>query len=176
MPSLIATLRKHRGPDLDLDHARNRSSAYIYGNILVLAAVASASPSSIEHYGALVVVLATTITTFLAHVLSHGLGQQIGRSDEDSRLHLAQEFRDAVPIATSGAIPAVVLLLGGLGLLSPLWAQIVAAAIVVGRLALAGILIERMTGRSTSGGVLWSGFVLAAASTVIVVLKVLFTH
>ncbi|GAA4685834.1 hypothetical protein [Frondihabitans cladoniiphilus] len=174
--SLLERVRKHHGPDVTLDHARNRTSAYIYGNILVLAAVAAVSPDSILHWGAFVAIVATTVTTFLAHVLAHGIGQQIGRSDEESRLHLAQEIRDAVPIISSGAVPALFMLLGALHVISPFWAQVVGGGLVVVRLALAGVLIERMTGRRSSWGVLWSGFVLAFASAVIVVLKVLFTH
>jgi hypothetical protein len=89
--------------------------AYVYGNIFVLAALVAISPESIANWTGVVIVVATAATTFLAHVVAHNIGQAIGRSDDDARLHLAQETRDAVPIMSSGAIPAVLLALGAVG-------------------------------------------------------------
>jgi len=173
---LLASFRRHLGPDVPLDRARSRTSAYVYGNILVLAAVAGVSGADILHWHALVLVVATTVTTFLAHVLAHAIGQSLGRTDEEARVHLRGELRDALPILSSGSFPAFMMIVGALTLVPSPWAQIIAAAVMVARLAGMGILVERMTGRPVSFAVLWSGVTLAFASAVIVALKVVFTH
>ncbi|RFA10648.1 hypothetical protein B7R54_16630 [Subtercola boreus] len=173
-PRLPSYLRS--SVELPLPRIRSRVSAYLYGNILVLAAVIGAAEGTSTHWSALLIVAATTVTTFLAHVVSHGIGQQIGRSGEDARLHIGQELRDAVPILSSGLVPLVVLALGALGVLSVLWVEIIAGGVLVLRIALTGIQVERVSDNRSPAGVLWAGFALAAVSLVIVALKVLFTH
>ena len=94
------------GP-LEPARAARRLSAYVYGNILVLAAVAASTPSSIEHGTAAVLVLATAVTTFLAHVFADFVaGSQIPEAhgdatDEQRKFKAVEEFRDAVPILSS---------------------------------------------------------------------------
>jgi hypothetical protein len=151
--------------------------AYIYGNILVLAAILATSPESIAHWTAIIFVIATMATTFLAHVVAHNIGQAIGRTDDEAlRLHLAQEVRDAVPIMTSGTAPAVLLALGAVGWLPPELSQLLAEAFVVLRLALTGIVVRRISGTSSRLAGLWSGFALAGISVVIAALKEMLTH
>src|SRR5918995_6378367 len=105
-----AVFPARRPLNLPVERVRSRVGAYIYGNILVLAAILATSPESIAHWTAVIFVVATTATTFLAHVVAHRIGQAIGRTDDETlRVHLAQEARDAVPIMTSGTGPAVLL-------------------------------------------------------------------
>jgi hypothetical protein len=162
--------------ELPLARVRSRVSAYLYGNILVLAAVAASTPDSILHGAALITVAATTVTTFLAHIVAHGVGQQLGRTEEDARLHVKDELRDALPILSSGVIPVLILALGALTVLSPAWSVVVAAIIPISRIALTGIDVERVSRNRSSIATLWTGFALALVSAVIVVLKVLLTH
>jgi hypothetical protein len=150
--------------------------AYIYGNILVLAAIFATSPESIAHWTAVIFVVATSATTFLAHVVAHRIGQAIGRTDDALRLHLAQEARDAVPIMSSGTGPAVLLALGAVGWLPPELSQLLAEAVVVLRLAGMGIIVRRISGYSSPRAGLWSGFALAGISVVIAALKDILTH
>jgi hypothetical protein len=132
----LTVLTARRQHDLPVERVRSRVGAYIYGNILVLAAIFATSSQGIAHWSAVVVVIATSATTFLAHVVAHNTGQAIGRPrDEALRLQLAQEARDAVPIMNSGAGPAVFLALGALGFLPPGFSQVLAEAYVVVRLA-----------------------------------------
>jgi hypothetical protein len=117
--------------DLPVERVRSRVSAYIYGNIFVLAALFAPSPESVAHWTAVVIVVATSATTFFAHVVAHNIGQAIGRTDdEDLRVQLAREARDAVPIMTSGTVPAVLLGLGAVGWLPPGLSQLLADASV----------------------------------------------
>jgi hypothetical protein len=151
--------------------------AYIYGNILVLAAVFATSPQSIAHWSAVFIVVATSATTFFAHDFAHRIGQAIGRDDnQDLSLQLAQEARDAVPIMNSGAGPAVFLALGALGFLPPGFSQLLAEAYVVVRLAATGIIVRRISGEASSLGGPWSGLTLAGIGVVIAALKNIVTH
>src|SRR5215217_5933309 len=158
-----------------LERVRSRVGAYIYGNILVLAAILATSPESIAHWTAVIFVVATTATTFLAHVVAHRIGQAIGRTDDEAlRVHLAQEARDAVPIMTAGTGPAV--LLAAVGWLPPGLALLLAVAYVVLRLAGMRIIVRRISGYSSPRAGRWSGFVLAGISVVIAALKDILTH
>ena len=161
---------------LPVERVRSRVGAYVYGNILVLAAILAASPESIAHWTAFVYVVGTTATTFFAHVVAHRIGQSIGRTDDDAlRLHLAQEARDAVPIVSSGTGPAVVLALGAVGWLSPGLAQLLAEVVVLLRLAGMGIIVRRVSGYTAPRAGPWSGLVLAGIGVVIAALKNILT-
>ena len=162
--------------ELPIARSRSRISSYLYGNILVLAAVFASTPASILNWTAEIVVAATTLTTFLAHVVAHGVAQQLGRTDEDAQLHLRNELRDAVPILTSGTLPIVILTLGALTVLSPAAAETSAALILIVRIALTGILVERMSNNRLSIGIVWTGIALAGVSLVIVALKQVLLH
>jgi hypothetical protein len=163
--------------DLPVERVRSRVGAYIYGNILVLAAILATSPESIAHWTAVIFVIATTATTFFAHVVAHRIGQAIGRTDDEAlRVHLAQEVRDAVPIMTSGTVPAVLLALGAVGWLPPELTQLLAEAVVVLRLAGMGIIVRRISGYSSPRAGRWSGFALAGISVLIAALKDILTH
>jgi hypothetical protein len=164
-------------PDLSVERARSRVGAYVYGNILALAAIVATSPERIADWSAVVIVVATSATTFFAHVVAHNIGQAIGRThDDDARLRLAQQTRDAVPIVSSGAVPAALLALGAVGWLPPGLSQLLAWAFVVVRLASTGIVVRRISGSASPFAGLWSGFGLAAIGVVIAVLEVVLTH
>jgi hypothetical protein len=131
---------------------RSRVSAYVYGNIFVLAAIFAISLESFTDWTAVIIVVATSATTFLAHVVAHNIGQAIGRAGDELRLHLAQEARDAVPIMTSGTGPAVLLALGAVGWLPPELSQLLAEVAIVLRLAATGIIVRRISGLATGWG------------------------
>ena len=88
--AVFRTRRLHE--DLPVERMRSRVSAYIYGNIFVLAAIFASSPESIAHWSAVVIVAATSATTFFAHVVAHNIGQAIGRTDEEGlRVQLTRD-------------------------------------------------------------------------------------
>src|SRR5215211_3562626 len=172
----LTVLTARRQHDLPVERVRSRVGAYIYGNILVLAAIFATSSQGIAH-GSAVVVVATSATTFLAHVVAHNTGQAIGRPRDDTlRLQLAQEARDAVPIMNSGAGPAVFLVLGALGWLPPGFSQVLAEAYVVVRLAGTGIIVRRISGDASRLAGPWSGLALAGIGVVIAALKYIVSH
>jgi hypothetical protein len=164
------------GEPLTIERQRLRLSAYIYGNILVLAAIVVATGKSIVGGEAALLVGTTAITTYVAHILAHTVGQQLGRERNAHRPHVRHEMRDALPILVSGVVPAVILLIATLDIVPTQLAQLVAAVWVVGRIALIGFLVERLSGRRPTWRTLSGGLSLAIACAVVVVLKVLFAH
>ncbi|HEY5848492.1 MAG TPA: hypothetical protein VIT42_17045 [Microlunatus sp.] len=165
-----------KAEELGVERVRSRTSAYVYGNVLVLAAVVQNNESTIASGRAVIIVLVTMITTYLAHVLAHDVAEHIGRSPDEQQTHLRAELRDAVPIVSSGLPPVLVLGLGALGWLDTELAQILAALIVVVRLAITGWVIGRISAEHAPRRSVWSGVVLAVAGLIIAILKVEFLH
>ncbi|QQD76716.1 hypothetical protein I8920_02815 [Curtobacterium sp. YC1] len=159
---------------------RDRMSSYIYGNITVLAAAIAVDPEAIEHGAAVWAVLATAVLTYLAHVLAHlvahGLGDDGTESDTDRRESAVVIARNANPIATSGLIPAVLYAASWAGLLPAGWAQTAALVILVVRIALVGVFVQRFSGQRPTFVGLWGGIVLAVVALVIGAVKVVLTH
>ncbi len=164
------------GDDLPTERLRVRLSAYVYGNILVLAAIVIATGKSIVGGDAALLVAVTAVTTYVAHILAHNVGQQLGRERHAHYPHMAHEIRDATPILVSGVVPVVILLAASVSFVPTQLAQLAAAVWVVGRIALIGFLVERLSGRRATWRTLSSGLLLAVACAVVVVLKVLFAH
>ncbi len=158
-----------RGEPLGPERASNRISAYVYGNILVLAAVAGASSPSIESGTAVFVVLGTTLSTFLAHVFADSIAHSVTHDGERSPLR--QELRDSVPILTSGTLPVIALALAWWGLLPNTLAQVIAGGIIAVRLASLEVILERLQGRSFSWRMLVAGLVFAGLCATIIALK-----
>ena len=164
------------GGQLAIDRQRLRLAAYVYGNILVLAAIVVSTGKSIQGGEAALLVGVTALTTYVAHTVAHAVGQQLGRTPDERRPHIAHEVRDSMPIIISGVVPVVVLLFATLSIVPTQAAQLVAAGWVVGRLALIGFLVDRLSGRASTWRTLSAGLVLALVCAAIVVLKVLFAH
>lgn len=176
VPRMPAWMIARPGELLTTERLRLRLAAYVYGNILTLAAIAVATGSSIDSGDATLIVGVTTLTTYLAHVIAHNVGQQLGRERGAHRPYVRHELVDALPILFSGLVPVAILILGDTALLSSELAQLLAALWVVSRLALIGFLVERLSGRKPTWRTLSGGLVLALACAGIVVLKVLFAH
>ncbi|EFV93387.1 hypothetical protein ES5_01081 [Dietzia cinnamea P4] len=157
-----------------IERARERLSSYIYGNILVLTVAAAASAEAIEHGAAVVSVVATTITTFLAHALAHVVAHRIGTQNEPMESPLPT-LKGAVPILTSGVVPAGLYLLAFLDVFPSTAVQVVASGYLVVRIGFIGVVVRRLSGRR-SRLALWSGISLAALSILIVALKLTFAH
>ena len=156
------------------ERVRSVTSAYVYGNVLVLGAVLGVGSDAVLDGDAVIAVLVTTFTTYLAHVLAHDVAERLGHSSAEHERAVRDELRDAVPILVSGGPPALVLGGGALGLLGVELAQVLAAGIVVARLAATGWRVERLSGGPPSPRALWSGFALAVAGALIAGIKVAF--
>jgi len=159
----------HRVPQ---ERARARLQAYVYGNILVLASVVAATPEYVENGNAALVVIATTVTTYLAHVLAFSVASNLDPQPETN----LEELRDALPIISSGSLPTVLLVIAALTDSDTRVLQLAAAAVIVARLAGTGALVSRLSGRPVSRDSHLAGAVVAVIAAVITVLKVQFLH
>lgn len=165
-----------RGAALPIERVRSRIAAYVYGTILVLAALATQSRESIQEGTAAIAVGATTATTVLAHLVAHAVAQQLGRDAKSRRLHLREEARDILPILTAGLVPFVMMLLAWAGVLDTRAAQLIGGGWLTLLLLLLGVGTTRVTGVRTTRSALWAGVSLAAVSAVVVALKATLLH
>lgn len=174
----MASIRHRRDGGLDVDRARHRTSAFVYGNITVLGALVAVDPHGVETGHGAIAVGATGVATFIAHIAADLVSERV-RPDHvprKPREEILEELRDATPIATSGAIPVFFLLLGTLGVLPAQVALWIGIAVVVLRLASTGLVTERLSGRGPSATALWGGIVLAVVSAAVAVAKAVLTH
>jgi hypothetical protein len=160
----------------DTARAESRVSAYVYGNVLVLAAVVGASPAAVVSGTAVVLVAGTVLSTYVAHVLAHSIGSIFGAAEDSDRSAVAKQLRDAVPVLSSGVTPAVLLAATSLGWFTGLVGQTLASAVLVLRIAGTGLVYRRLREDVSPGRVLWVGCLAAAVAALAVVLKLTLTH
>ena len=176
---MSSPLLHRRDGGLGVARARRRTSAFVYGNITVLGAVVALGAEAVESGAAVLAVLATALTTFVAHVVADLVSTRVTEAPDappHAEHEVREELRDATPVATSGSLPAAVLALGWLTGLPPGPVQLVAALWVVARLAVTSLVVERLSGRPSSPAALWGGIALAALSAVVAVVKAVTTH
>jgi len=171
-------LLTHPRDGVSIIRARRRISAYVYGNITILAAVVAVDAAGVENGHGLLAVTATALATFIAHITADIISERVrpDHTPETPRHEVLAELRDATPIATSAAVPFLLLLLGTLGVLKDPLAQLAAAAAIIVRLAGVGFITQRLSGRPRSAPAFWGGIALAVFSTAIAVTKALLTH
>lgn len=160
----------------DTARAESRVSAYVYGNVLVLAAVVGASPAAVVSGTAVVLVAGTVLSTYVAHVLAHSIGSLLGAAEHSDRSAVATQLRDAVPVLSSGVTPAVLLAVASLGWSTELVGQTLAGAVLVLRIAGTGLVYRRLREDVSPGRALWVGCLAAAVAALAVVLKLTLTH
>ncbi|ETD31399.1 hypothetical protein [Williamsia sp. D3] len=177
---LVSLTRRSGGGQLSPERASQRVSAFAYGNILVLSVVVVSDAHSVSESMAAWLVLGTTVSTFAAHIFAHWLshGFTAGQDGPEQALRISSVVRDAVPIISSGTVPFVILFLGSIdviALFDPPGAQLCAAAVIIFRIAVLGIVVERLRG-GASWRALVSGLLVASLATVITIVKIIITH
>lgn len=158
------------------DAAASRASAYVYGNILALAAVGVVDPHRAPDLHGVFVVLGTGVATFVAHVFSELVGHRVRHGEGATWAETLHEASLSRSILVSAALPAAALALAVPGWLPPQAAFWIAAGIVTVRLALLGYVLARVGGRGRTLGTLLTGFAFAAVCAVVAVLKLLLGH
>ena len=161
---------------LPRDDVASRVSAYVYGNVLVMAALIALHPDDLQGPGGVLSVLGVGASTYVAHAVGEAVGSRVreGRSLDGAALR--HELRAALPIATAAGVPAA--------LLTPAWAGIADAdsvlvlvlALVDIRLALLGSVVAWMSGERSSARLFLAGFVLAVVAAAAAALKWQLTH
>lgn len=163
-----------RSAPLDRRNAARRISAYVYGNILILAALIPV-PTSPGHVGVLIV-LGTALSTFIAHVFAEGVGQSIRENRPLTSVDRWSDLRDSVPILSSATLPCVILAGAWFGWLEPRTAQLLAEVAMLVRIGGIVFVIRRLQGTRPHRSTLVQALAVGGVATVVVVLKVILTH
>jgi hypothetical protein len=166
---------------LDLADAAQRTTAYVYGNLLVLAALVALSGDEVESGRAFWIVLGTAVSTFVAHVFAEAMGASVRNAAEpepaDPTVRDAWELaRESYPILTSGFLPAVIIALGWLEILPADPALYIADAVILFRIASTGIIVARLRNEPSSLRIILLGIGVAVVAGLISLLKVYLTH
>lgn len=162
-------------PHLAGENVSARIAAYVYGNIIIFAALVPIDRTTAEQPHALALVIGAALTTFLAHLFAEVVGQGAG-IEEGGRIDLRHELRNSLPIASSAVVPCLLLLLAVLGVLEGRVALVAADVYLLVRIALVGLVVERLRARPVPLRGLLSGVVLAVLAAGIAVAKVVLSH
>lgn len=166
---------------LDKHKVAHFINAYVYGNILILAAIISIVPEYVGNGHAALLTLGTGLATFVAHVFAETQEYEVLRKDEDDPIKgrnraLKEAFKDSRPILTSTFLPALVFALGFWGLLHEDLAIQLALWIIGLRIFRIGFVVAKYRGEKASFKLVIRGIVLAFLALAIAELKVLLTH
>ncbi|WP_375475980.1 hypothetical protein [uncultured Jatrophihabitans sp.] len=163
-----------RREDLAELRAESRMSAYVYGDVLVLAATAGVSDGAVRSGEALLVVLGAVLSTYVAHVLADVVGAVFaGRA---SAAALLAEARDSVPVLSAGLPSFALLGTAARGWPTPVWAEALACGILILRIAAIGLVYRRLRRGTTVQSALWFGVLIALVAAIAVALKFFLTH
>jgi hypothetical protein len=155
---------------------RETISGTVYGTIVVLASVTAAGRLYLRDLWRLeVIVAATVLVLWLAHVYSDALGEslRVGRRLTAPELGRVAGHESAIPLAA--VLPMVAVALGALGVIDGATAVWIALGIGIGTLALEGLSYARLERLSLLATVA-SVAINLAVGLVIVLLKVLVSH
>ncbi|MGO3886456.1 MAG: hypothetical protein ACTJHU_09170 [Mycetocola sp.] len=168
--------RPARRRGLSTEDSASRITAYVYGNIVVLATLVPLGQAEAEQGRSFAIVLGVSFATFLAHVFAESAGRRARRDTRLSRSDFRSELRDSAPVLSSGLVPALVLAIAWLTGFPGLAAQLIAEAYVVLRLAFTGVIIQRIRGEASSIRTIIAGVVLALVGAGISLVKVMLGH
>ncbi|MBF6338838.1 hypothetical protein IU450_23510 [Nocardia abscessus] len=163
-----------RTTPLDGDNAASRISAYIYGNVLVLAALVPVVTGD-KHVGILVV-LGTALSTFVAHAFAEAVGHSVRRRSALTRAEKIRDLRNSVPILSSAVLPCAILAIGWLGWLEPRTAQVVAELTVLIRIGGIVFVIGRLNGQRPTRESVFGAVLLTVIAATVVVVKIALGH
>jgi hypothetical protein len=160
--------------DLAPHRAESRLSAYVYGSVLVLAATAGVSDGAIRSGEAVLIVLGATFSTYVAHVLADVVGAVFAGAGALSAL--VAELRDSVPVISAGAPSVALFGAAAGGWPSPTWSQVIACAVLVGRLGTIGLVYRRLRAPISLRRAVSFGLLTALVATLAAVVKLTLAH
>lgn len=163
-------------PPIDPETGASRASAYVYGTILVQAALIALHPDDLSTSKGVLYVLGTAVSTFIAHLLSESVGTRIRHREAPSQDEIRHEIRNAVPIASAAAGPVLLLAAAWAGWIAPLAALLAAQLVTIGRMLFIGSVTEHLRGEKSSARIMSAGVALAVLSALVSGLKLLLTH
>jgi hypothetical protein len=173
---LIVPIFGRGAPDISIDSAASRAQAYVYGNVLVLAALATLTAEDVAGGRAALIVGGTALSTFFAHAFAESVGHRIRSRAALKPESFRVSLRDSVPIASSGSVPTLMMIIAWLGHIDPPWAVAIAAVTIIARFLLLGSVMNHLSGSTSSWRSISAGVALAIAALVIAIVKLLLTH
>ena len=153
-----------------------RVSAYLYGDVLVLAALIALRPEDLTGTTGLAYVSGTALSTYVAHVLAEAVGSSLRATHRQSSTALQHELRDAVPIVSSSLGPALLMVAALLEWLPTGSALVMGIAVTGARLAVLGWVIRHLHGEPPSLRTFLAGIGLALTGLGVAGLKWWLTH
>lgn len=156
--------------------ASRQLSAYVYGSVLVLAALATMPLGHVASKDGAAMVLGVGISTFVAHLFADFVGSQIEGGVRNSEAGAFRMLRGSLPILSATSIPLLLVLLAWQGALGSAFALRAAEAVCIGRIALTGFFVGRYQGRPADGATWLGCMVLGAAGVTVVAIKILVGH
>ena len=154
--------RHHRilqgNPYISPARSTSRLESYVYGNVLILAAIATADRAAVESGAAVAYVLGTAASTFCAHVLA----VVVAHREPDPQI-IRHSLRDSLPIATSALVPVVILGSASLGWPSPQAAIVIAIGALLVRFMLLGTVASYVSGERRG----WRNFGVGIALAIV---------
>ena len=166
-----------RGPvDPPREDVASRVSAYVYGNVLVMAALIALHPEELRGPTGVLYLLGVGVSTYVAHAVGEAVGLRVREGRQLDGAAVRHEIRAALPIVTAAGAPAALLSLAWAGLLDADLALVLALALVDIRLALLGSVVAWVSGERSSARVFLAGFVLAIVAAAAAALKWQLTH
>lgn len=119
-------------------------SAASYGSVLVLAALSVIGVSDVALGHGAELVAGVGLATWLAHLYAEVLGRHVRHPEALHRSEIMRDAIDGSPILAATVLPAAVLLLGRLDLLTDSTARIVAILVAVIQLLGIGVFVARV--------------------------------
>jgi hypothetical protein len=174
VPRAPALLPRPRVPSAE--DAANRVSAYVYGNVLVMATLISLRPEDLRGPTGVLSVLGVGLSTVVAHLVGHGAGHRIRHGRSIRWPDVRREIRDTVPIGMAATVPSAFLVPAWAGWVDPRLSLALALGVSGLRLALLGSAVEWFSGERSSARLFLAGAGLAAAAATAAALKWLLTH
>jgi hypothetical protein len=115
--------------------SRERISGTVYGTVVVMATLTAGSTGRPDPWRLAVVVAATVLVLWAAHVYAHGLGESINNDKRLNRAELGSIGRSELGILFAAVAPVTVLMLGVIGVLdepTAVWLAMLAGLLTLG--------------------------------------------
>lgn len=146
-----------------------------YGTVLVLATLSVVGVSDVALGHGAELIAGVGVATWMAHLFAEILGQHVEHETPRGRNEIAQAAVDGSPILAATVLPAVVLLLGRLDVVSDTTARVAAIVVGVVQLLVIGAVVARVAPAPPAAR--WTfAAATAAAGLVIVALSVALGH
>lgn len=160
-------------PNESREQIADRISAYVYGNIMVMASLVVLHQGEVERGVGVALVVGAAASTFIAHAFAERLGAEVRQNKEASLRHV---MHGSLPILSAASVPAMLMIVGAFGWLPPSTGLRLAEVWVIVRLGMTAFVVSRLQGYPVTQRTWFASFGLASGALLIVALKLIVTH